>query len=186
MPAKQGSINLFNQETSTNSPWNRIIMWITTYGRYIMVTTELIVLIAFASRFSLDRKLSDLKENIMEKQEILEVNVDLEKEIRATQEKIGAVKQLIRGQSVPVDTLISVQTLLPSGTYLESLTIDKDKVTSNMIADSSDSFTKFLANFSVSKKLTSVEIGRIGKKLTGIQFTVTAKIKPIPQAVEKQ
>jgi Tfp pilus assembly protein PilN len=185
MPAEQGTINLLEQEGSTNSPWNRIMVWITTYGRYIMVTTELIVLIAFASRFSLDRKLSDLKENILEKQEILEANVDLEKEIRGTQEKISAIKLLVRGQTIPIETLLAIHTLLPTGTYLETLSIDKDKITTNMIADSSDSFSKLLANFSVTKKLTGVEIGKIGKKPAGLQFTVSAKIQTLPGEEKK-
>jgi len=150
-----------------------------------MITTELIVLIAFASRFSLDRKLTDLKENIMQKQEILEVNADLEKEIRGTQEKIGAAKFLMRDQPGPVDTLLLVHTLLPTGTYLDTLTIDKDKITAGVLADSSVSFSQLLSNFTVSKKLTDVEIGKVGKKPFGIQFSLTAKIQP-SQAEKKK
>ncbi len=179
MPANRTTINLLSQEGSANSPWNRIMNWITTYGRYIMITTELIVLAAFASRFSLDRKLTDLKENIMEKQEILEVNSGLEKEIRDAQEKIGSIKLLLNQQPIPVDTLLLVHTLLPTGTYLDTLSIDKDKIVTNVTADSSDSFAKLLANFSVTKKLREVEIGKVAKKTAGIQFTLTAKIQPI-------
>lgn len=177
MPADRIAINLLDQAGAANSPFTRIMNWITSYGRYIMITTELIVLIAFASRFSLDRKLSDLKENIMEKQEILEANVDLEQEIRQTQEKISDIKRLILIQSAPIDTLLTIHTLMPVGTHLENLVIDKDKVTTNVIAASSDSFSKFLVNFSSSKKLTGVEIGKIGKKPSGIEFTVTAKAR---------
>ena len=176
MPADQVSINLLQQDVTANSPWNRIMNWITSYGRYIMITTELIVLIAFASRFGLDRKLTDLKENILEKQEILEVNADLEKEIRDAQEKINSIKLLIAQQSVPVDTLLLLQMLLPTGSYFDLVTIDTDKVTANITTNSSESFSKLFSNFSVTKKLNGVEIGKIVKKPTGIQFTVTAKI----------
>ena len=176
MPADKISVNLLQQDVMANSPWNRIMNWITSYGRYIMITTELIVLIAFASRFGLDRKLTDLKENITEKQEILEVNADLEKEIREAQEKINLIKQLIMQQSVPVDTLLLIQMLLPTGSYFDLVTIDTGKVTANITTNSSESFSKLLSNFSFSKKLNGVEIGKIVKKPTGIQFTVSAKI----------
>ncbi len=143
-PANQLTINLLNVDTNTNSPFNRIMIWITTYGRYIMITTELIVLLAFASRFSLDRKLSDLKENITQKQEILEVNIDLENEIRRTQDKISSIKFFLRDQHISIDTLILIYTLLPAGTYLETLNIDNNKLTANVAANSSDSFTRNL------------------------------------------
>ena len=177
MPANQPTINLLDKSGSTDSPWNRIMIWITSYGRYIMIMTELIVLIAFASRFSLDRKLSDLNENISQKQEILEVNTELEKTIRETQEKISAIKLLMREQPAPIETLTTIQTLLPTGAYLETLTIDKNKINTNVTTDSSDSFTRFLTNFSSTTTLTSVEIGKVGKNPNGIQFTLTANTK---------
>ena len=180
MPANQIAINLLNTEGNVNSPFNRIMVWITTYGRYIMITTELVVLIAFASRFSLDRKLSDLKENITQKQEILEVNVDLENEIRQVQDKLSAIKLLIVDQPIPVDALVIIYTLLPTGTYMDSLKIDNTKLTANVTANSSESFTQFISNFSSTKTLAGVEIGKVGKRPSGIQFTLTANIvKPL-------
>jgi len=177
MPANPATINLLTEDKNVNSPWNRIMIWITTYGRYIMITTELIVLIAFASRFSLDRKLTDLKERIMEKQEMLEVNKDLEMEIRRAQDKISAIKLLMQDQSAPVDTLVLIQTLLPTGSYLDVLTIDKDKISTNVTSDSTDSFTRLLSNFSSTTGLTGTEIGKVGKRPAGIQFSLTANIK---------
>ena len=176
MPANQVSINLLDVEGNSNSVWNRIMIWITTYGRYIMITTELIVLLAFASRFSLDRKLSDLKENITQKQEILEVNAGLEKEIRDVQDKTTAIKTLIQEQPVPVETLTLIHILVPLGVNLNSLTIDKDKIKTDVTANSSDSFTKFLSNFSATNKLSGVEIGKVNKGPSGIHFSLTATI----------
>jgi len=85
---------------------------------------------------------------VEEKQEILEVNVDLENEIRQVQDKLSAVKLLISDQPVLVDALVLIYTLLPTGTYLDSLSIDNNKVTANVTASSTDSFTQFLSNFS--------------------------------------
>lgn len=185
MPANNTiTVNLLQQEGSINSPFNRIMMWITTYGRYIMITTELIVLIAFASRFSLDRKLSDLKENIMEKQEILEANKELEQEIRDVQNKISLTKTFIQNQSQPVDTVVLMQMLMPQGTHLSNLVINEDKVTSNVIADTSDSFSKFMTNFSTTKTLAETEISKVEKGTEGIQFSLSAKLKRTPPAAK--
>ena len=83
MPAAHPTINLLGQDTSANSPWNRIMDWISTYGRYIMITTELIVLIAFASRFSLDRKLTDLKEDAMQSMASIATDIATEANIES-------------------------------------------------------------------------------------------------------
>lgn len=181
MPANQVSINLLSEDKNTNSPWNRLMIWITTYGRYIMITTELIVLVAFASRFSLDRKLSDLKENITQKQEILEANVDLENEIRGAQNKIQEIRLLMREQPTPVEVLLLVHTLLPSGASLDTLTMDKNKITTNVTTGSTDSFIRFLTNFSLTNKLSGVEIGKVGKRSGNLQFTLSATIQQPPQ-----
>ncbi len=76
MPAQPVSVNLLDQPEFTSSSIARLINWTITYGRYIMIGTEVIVLVAFISRFSLDRKLTDLREEIAQKQIILEANAD--------------------------------------------------------------------------------------------------------------
>ena len=64
MPAKTVDVNLLEKDDFSESPIGRIVTWAITYGRYIMILTEIVVLLAFISRFSLDRKLTDLNEAI--------------------------------------------------------------------------------------------------------------------------
>lgn len=177
MPAKRISVNLLGSETADSSPLGAFIEWVTTYGRYIMVTTELVVLVAFVSRFSLDRKLTDLKEEIQQKQEILEVNRSLEADIRATQERLKNARTIIERQNQVNDAITTVHTLVPSGVYLDNLTIAKDKIQTNAVALTTESFSRFLANLNASKQLTGTEIGDISKQaLTGIVFSINAKM----------
>ena len=98
-------INLIGQEDLSHTPQGRIVQWAMTYGRYIMILTEIVVLGAFISRFTLDRKLTDLKEEIAQKQAIIEANAELETQIRTAQTQIDQVKKLIDGQAQPKDTL---------------------------------------------------------------------------------
>ena len=74
MPAKQPTINLIGEEEMAHTPVGRIVAWAVTYGRYIMIGTEIIVLLAFISRFSLDRKLTDLNDEVSQKQAIIDAN----------------------------------------------------------------------------------------------------------------
>ena len=85
------SINLLGQEDLSHTPGGRMVQWAMTYGRYIMILTEIVVLGAFVSRFSLDRKLTDLKEEITQKQAIIEANSELEQNIRTLQNQLERI-----------------------------------------------------------------------------------------------
>lgn len=177
MPANSININLLGSEAFDRSVPGRFMTWITTWGRYIMVTTELVVLVAFFSRFSLDRHLTDLKEEISQKQVLLEANQQLEANIRETQERLKDTQVLISQQSSVPAAMTTLHTLMPQGIYLTSLTIDKNKITAKVIALTVRTFTQFFTNLQATKKLTNVELGQMEKKaLTGITFTLTANI----------
>lgn len=177
------SINLLGLEQQEHTPLGRFIGWATTYGRYIMVTTEMIVLIAFLSRFSLDRQLTDLKDEIQQKQDIIAANQSLEIEFRQIQDSLNKMKVLLTKQEVPTNTINTLHTLLPSGTYFQSLAITDNKITSQVISLTVQSFSQFLMNLSATKQLSNIEIGTVDKQtVAGIQYTLTAELA---QAVKK-
>jgi Tfp pilus assembly protein PilN len=176
-------INLLGLEQQEHSPLGRFIGWVTTYGRYIMVTTEMIVLVAFLSRFSLDRQLTDLKDEIQQKQDIIAANQDLEIDFRQTQDSLNKIKALLVKQEIPTDTINTLRMLLPSGTYFQSLSIDDDKITSQIVSVTVQSFSQFLINLSATKQLSNIEIGTVDKQtVAGIQYTLTAQLA---QAIKK-
>lgn len=175
MPAKPITINLLGQEDLKHTPQGRIIGWALTYGRYIMIGTEIVVLLAFISRFSLDRKLTDLKEEIAQKQAILEANKDLERDIRSLQDKLVKLKQTTNNQKLPLDTLVTLQSLLPSDVYVETLDVTTDRLSVNATAGTTHGFSQFLTNLQAAKQFSRIDIGDIKKSLlTGIEFKFTA------------
>ncbi len=177
MPANDVSINLLGESDMEHTPVGRIVTWAVTYGRYIMIGTEIVVLLAFISRFSLDRKLTDLKEEVTQKQEIIQVNLPFERDVRTLQDKLGKIKTL---KATPVNALgviTSFQSILPSGMYLTSLALEKNRVTISAVAGSTGAFAQFISNIQNSKILTNVDIGDITRDpLLGIQFTFTATV----------
>lgn len=176
MPAKPISINLIGREDLEHTPQGRIVSWALTYGRYIMIGTEIIVLLAFISRFSLDRKLTDLKDEIDQKQAILQANIPFENDIKNTQDRIAKIKTLLDGQDKPVESLKLVNSLLPPDVYLSSITISNDKLEGDAIAGTTNGFSQFLGNLQASKRIKNVDIGEIKRNpLIGIGFKFTAQ-----------
>ncbi len=177
MPAKPIEINLLGQEDLKHTPQGRILNWALTYGRYIMIGTEIIVLLAFISRFSLDRKLTDLKEEISQKQAILEANAPLELEIRLLQDHLAKVKQITTIQPAPINVLTLLKSLLPPDVYIDTLTVTEGKLVVSATAGGTSGFSQFLANLQATKQFTSVDIGDVKKNpLTGIEFQFTAMV----------
>jgi hypothetical protein len=65
MPKKE--INLLPKEEFEKKPLGKFLVWALSIGRYIVIFTELIVILAFLSRFKLDRDLADLNQSVREK-----------------------------------------------------------------------------------------------------------------------
>lgn len=182
MAVRSVSINLIGEEEMSHTPLGRIVAWAVTYGRYIMIGTEIVVLLAFISRFSLDRKLTDLNDEISQKQAIIEANVDFENQFRQVQNQIQNIQKLINTPTPIIDVLDTVQTLLPDNVYLDSLSITSNKLTAGAIAGTSAGFSTLIANLQSAKQFSNVDIGDIRRSsVNGIQFQFTATLVGISQ-----
>lgn len=180
MPAKNIAINLLGDSGLEHTPLGRIVAWAVTYGRYIMIGTEIVVLLAFISRFSLDRKLTDLKEEIRQKQDIIQANVQFEHDVRSLQDKLSKIKTLTNQPVSPLDVLTFFQGIVPSGVYFQSYDLSGDKLNIQAIAGSTDAFSQFIANLQASKLVTGVDLGNITRSpLLGIQFVFAAQVTGI-------
>jgi len=177
MPADSVRINLLGQQDLEHTPWGRIVSWATTYGRYIMITTEIVVLLAFVSRFSLDRKNTDLTEEVTQKRAILEANASFEQAIRSLQANLATSQKLLTNQAKPVDLISSIETLLPPDVYLSSLTVINNRLTIEANAGSTAGFAQFLSNFQAVKQLKDLSLNGISRKPeSGISFQVSAEV----------
>jgi len=177
MPAKNITINLLGDSELEHTSLGRIVAWAVTYGRYIMIGTEIVVLLAFISRFSLDRKLTDLKEEIRQKQDIIQANVQFEHDVRSLQDKLTKIKTLTTQPISTLDILTFFQSIVPAGMYFQSYDLSAGKLNVEAIAGSTDAFSQFIANLQASKIITGVDLANITRNpLTGIRFTFTAQV----------
>lgn len=177
MPAKSIRINLLGTQDLEHTPWGRLVNWATTYGRYIMITTEIVVLLAFISRFSLDRKNTDLTEELQQKQAIIEANLGFERDIKSLQANLATAKTLMSDQAKPVELINSMETLIPADVFLTSLEISSTKLILAATAGSTAGFAQFLSNMQSTKLISNILLGEINRTAsTGIEFQLSADI----------
>jgi Tfp pilus assembly protein PilN len=190
MPARTIDVNLLEKDAFSESPIGHIVTWAITYGRYIMILTEIVVLLAFVSRFSLDRKLTDLNEAIEQKQTIIEANQSFEDEINGIQAQIARTKSLISSQGKPIEALALTKNVLPVDVVLETLAITPEKITTQATAGSTQGFATLMNNLQATQQFIKVDIGEIKKiPAGGIKFqysVVLTEPKPVAAPKPKQ
>lgn len=186
MPAEITNVNLLDHSSDQDSPIERIINWATTYGRYIMITTEVVVLLAFVSRFSLDRKRADLDDALSSKQAILQANISFENDVRNLQDDLLKMKGIMVDQTKPVDTLKLIQSLVPQGVTFQTFNYASSSITIDAIADTTQNFGIFVNNLNMVKKFYRISIGEIKKdNIKGITFQVRIMLIPEKVPVKK-
>ncbi len=172
-------INLLPKDSFEFSVSGKVLRWVTTVGRVLVVLTEFVVLLSFASRFYFDKKLSDLGDILEQKQIQIEAYVDVESEMR----KILAKQQPIESSaknSLGLETKINDLTrILPTGVVLESLSLSNKTLNIGGKSSSEFGFAKFISGIknmpgvmTVNMKNTSYE-----QKTGGVKFSIQINYK---------
>ena len=165
-------------QENVNSLSARIVRWLTSVGRFVIVLTELIVNCAFLSRFWLDRTNSDLSEVIRQQKAILESTSDFEKDYSSLQKRLQVIKKLYSSQpeyQSKIDTLVEST---PEDISFSSLAVNHNSntqditATINLIAYQESSIVSFISNLIANPKISSVDIKSIEKKPNDSKYSV--------------
>jgi len=176
MPVKK-EISLLPDENNNYSLGARILRYLTTVGRVIIIVTELIVIGAFISRFWLDRQNSDLSETIRQQKAILESTQQFEKDFNLLSQKVANIKSISQSKTDFNPNLVSLANSTPSDIIFKNLSLNRDKkgnTTANLeiIAYQETSLVDFITNLTVNPDIKSVEINTIEKKLNDNKYTL--------------
>lgn len=158
----------------------KIIKWSLSVGRIIVVFTELIVILAFLSRFKLDKDLTDLHESIEQKKVIIENAKNLEKNFLLMQERINKIP-LLESEQAPFDILISdIANSTPIDVFVQRLSFTKGRFTVTGTSLSEAGLATLIYQLRNSPKFTEITFDSINKKkgAPDIQFSLSATLTP--------
>lgn len=171
MPAKKEP-SLLPDAQNINTPLARILRWVTSVGRVVIVFTELIVISAFLSRFWLDRKNSDLSEVIRQQKAILESTQDFEKEFVLLQKRLQTVKESYTSQAVFSPEIQTLVDSTPPDIVYHLLSLRPAAADLDLTSYREDSIVDFITNLIVNPNIQSVEVERIEKKPKDSRYLV--------------
>ena len=177
MPSlKEITINLLPKDPFFESFLGRTLKWALSGGRYIVIFTELIVIVSFAARFTLDRQVTDLNSSLFQKEVIIDSYGELENEVRTIQSKIDQYKQLEQQTNI-TDIFPKLTQLTPPAIELNLLTLSNQKIVISGSTLSQNTFNIFINNLQLSKDLVNVEISNVEslEDSPGIAFTISAE-----------
>jgi Tfp pilus assembly protein PilN len=174
---KKNRINLLPQEEFAQSTLGRVLAWLLSSFRVIVIITELFVMMVFLSRFWLDAKSADLNDLITQRQAVLVASVDFEKEFRGAQKKLNIFSELTTVDKLTTDHLNNVSSLVPPEIVLSSFSFVSGSIKIEGISPNERGIAQFVANLEASDEFQEIAITQISTdKETQVLLTFSLKL----------
>ena len=177
---KSSRINLLPQEEFAASTLGRILAWILSTFRVLVIMTELIVILAFLSRFWLDARTTDLNEEIKQKQAIVAASADFEKEFRLAQKKLKIYSDMTAKDKVATNLINSISSYLPPEVLLVSVSQIGEEVQVKGQSFTERAIAQFIANLEPSGLFDEISLSQVDtsqKTQATIVFTLKLILK---------
>jgi len=173
--AQKKNVNFLRKDELGKGLWGKFLRWALTFGRYIVVFTELIVILAFISRFKLDLDLARINEEIERKKTVVASFKDLEKEMRFLQQRLKVIKNVDQMAGRTPFVLNELSQLVPLDVFLSQLEIEENSVFLTGTSLSNSGLATFISKLEDSQKFTKVDFGKVasqGEKEPGLDFEI--------------
>lgn len=173
---KKKEINLLPVDKFAASSLGRILAWLLKTFRIIVMSVEMVVMIAFLSRFWLDAKNSDLNDEVKQKRALIEAQANFEEEFTNIQKKLYVFSKITSNQYSTVSEIDLITQNIPSEIFLENIIFSKETITINGFSPFEKSISQFMVNIEntdnfESVDLTGIDMGETGSNL--LEFSVT-------------
>lgn len=175
------TINLIPKDPFFQTPIGIFLQWALSAGRYIVIFTELIVIVSFAARFTLDRQLTDLNSQIFDQKTLIAAYGTLESNFRAAQTKLETVEKIDEEVNI-TDVFENLTLVTPQDVKLDQLTISPSTVTISGSTLSQTSFNLLINNLQLSQKFYNITVGKVesgDSSTAGFKFVITAATKQV-------
>ena len=181
----QIKINLIPKDPFFGTVPGRILKWALSAGRYVVILTELVVIVSFATRFVLDRQVTDLNQSISTKESIITSYGPLETNVRIAQAKIASFAQVKQDNTI-VETFADITDITPEGIILDKLVISTDTVIASGNALSQSAFNLLINNLQISPSFQNVSVDTVESNDDSSKAGFTFSIRANTQVVLKK
>lgn len=161
---EEDSINLLPEKGFARTTRGRVLIWLLSTFRVIVIVTELVVVMAFLSRFFLDAKNNDLTDTLKQKKALLVAAQSFESEFKDYQSRL-TIYSGIENQNVDLtSTLKTITSYAPSDIFLDSINISNGALVIIGLSQSERSIQQFSVNLESTSLFTNLAIAEIKSK----------------------
>lgn len=181
MPAGKNKINLLPQEEFEATTLGRVLKWALSSFRVMVIAMEMIVMLAFLSRFWLDAHSNDLNDLIKQKSAIIAAQADFEKQVRETQKQLNIFSTLIAKEVSAADLLVTINTYLPVNISLTNFAQNADEIQIKGLSSSEIAIAQLLSNLEASNKFKEIALFNLdssSQNQSYLTFTLKMKVNP--------
>ena len=155
-------VNLLAGEDYEDQIQGKFLRWALTWGKRIVVLTELVVILAFLSRFWLDTTVADLNDKIIQKKSIVSASSESEDRFRTLSARINRATKIEDAVSV-LTVYDKMVALIPPAVAINQISITTKDVGLGGVSDET-TLAKTVANFRASNNFSDINIDKISKE----------------------
>ncbi|GIW64963.1 MAG: hypothetical protein KatS3mg092_0896 [Patescibacteria group bacterium] len=151
---------------------DKLTFFALNYLRYIIVITQLVVIGVFFYRFQLDQQVIDLREEVNQKKEIVQVILPLLNEAARIDTKTKEIEKILNNQNKFKSMFDYVMSIIPESVRLISLEVKNQSLTLNGNTTNSKQLQAFFNLLKKDKKFKHIELKNIKRTETGYDFII--------------
>jgi Tfp pilus assembly protein PilN len=159
---KDKDINLLPKDKFASSITGRVLSWLLSTFRIMVIIVEMVVMLAFLSRFWLDSKNSDLNDEIQQKQAQIMASSEIESEFRKIQSRLSIYSALTSGKENFAQEIVSLSKFVPEDIILTSINISASDTSLSGKSPSEKSIAQFMANLQSNEEGKEVTLSQLG------------------------
>lgn len=169
------SINLIKNKQI--SVFDKLLNWTLSIGRLIVILTEVIAVITFLYRFSLDDSIVNLHSTIKQKQNIIIALKTDEESYRNLQERLVIADKYSKEADKFYQNISKIQDLISDDVKINNLTINKDKISLGIDTPSLVSLSRVIDSLKAQQNVKSINIDDISNKSGRLSLSLTTMLK---------
>ncbi|HVT01455.1 MAG TPA: PilN domain-containing protein [Patescibacteria group bacterium] len=164
-----------------------ILKWGINIGRIIIVVTELVAVGALAYRFTLDRKIVDLHDQIKKADLFVEAQGAKEADYRSIQTRLANIKTINDDAENKVSIMKQILNSMSTGDFSSTnLTVNQTSISINGVAFSIFPINNFIDELKQNPNVTSISLDDISSTDEGVKFKMTIELKQTTKLPEDE
>lgn len=178
---QEEEINLLPQKGFQSSTAGRVLAWILSTFRIIVIVTEIIVMVAFLSRFWFDAQNTNLNEQIQQKKDVLLAYREFEHNFKDVQKRLTIYSDITQNQISGINVAETVKYFLPPDVVATKIADEDNKLEITGETSNERSIQQLIVNLnsvSILKDISLIGISTQKEDPSVLMFTINSKIIP--------